>query len=53
MKSISIRINVVNPKSRSVYAEVRASRGKILRIFGPDFINSDLWFHTFKLFSHG
>ena len=45
MKSISIKIHVKNSRSRSVYAEVRATRGHILKRFVPDLIKSDLWFH--------
>ena len=40
-----------SPKSISVYAEGRATRGQILKIFGPYFIKSDLWFHILKFVS--
>ena len=45
MNSISTKLLVENPRSRSVYSERRATRGKILKIFVPDLINSDLQFH--------
>ena len=49
MKSRAIRLNVVNPKSISVYSEVRATRGNILNKFSPYLIKSDLWFHILKI----
>ena len=51
MNSISIKLHVNNPRSRSVYAKVKATRGKILKIFGPNLIKSDLWFHILKFVS--
>ena len=44
MDSISIKFHVENPRSISVYAEVRADREQILKRFVTDFIKSDLWF---------
>ena len=34
-----------NPRSISVYAEVRATKGQILKILVPDLIKSEIWFH--------
>ena len=51
MNLISIKIHVENPRSISVYIEGRATRGKILKRFGPYFIKSYLWFHMLKLVS--
>ena len=45
MNSISTKIHVKNPKSISVYAEVRATIGHILKRFVPYLIKSDLWFY--------
>ena len=39
MKYNAIRLNVVNPRSISFYAEVKVTRGHILKILGPDLIN--------------
>ena len=51
MNLISIKLHMENIRSISVYIEGRATRGQILKIFVPDLINSDLWFHILKLFS--
>ena len=48
MKSIIIKLRVENPRSRSVYAEVRDTKEQILKIFAPYLIKSDLWFHISK-----
>ena len=50
MNLISIKLHMENIRSISVYIEGRAMRGQILKIFVPDLINSDLWFHILKLF---
>ena len=42
MNSITIKTHVENTRSRLVYAEVRASREHILKIFDPYLIKSDL-----------
>ena len=49
MNSIFIKIHGGNTLSRSVYAEGRATKERILKIFAPDLIKSDLWFHILKL----
>ena len=41
-----------NPRSIPVYEEGRATRENILKIFVPDSIKSDLWFHILKFVSH-
>ena len=51
INSSTIRLNVGNTRSRSVYAEGRATRVHTLKIFGTDLINSELWFHILKFIS--
>ena len=48
----NIIINVENIRSISIFSEGRATRGKILNIFGPNLIKSYLWFQLLKLVSH-
>ena len=42
MNSIATKLHVENLRSRLVYAEVRATREKILKRFAPDLIKSEL-----------
>ena len=51
MISTAIKIYVENPRSRSVYVEEIDTREEILKIFAPDLIKSDLWFHILKFVS--
>ena len=51
MKSIFIKIHGLNPRSRSVYAEVKSTKEQILKRFAPDLIKSDHWFHILKFVS--
>ena len=51
MNSIAIKLHVENPKSILVYAEGRFIREQILKVFSPDLINSELWFHILKFIS--
>ena len=48
MNSHAIRLNVRNPRSLSVYAEIKVTSRQILKRFGPDLINSDQWFYILK-----
>ena len=43
MNSIVIKLRGVNQRSRSVYSEVRATKGQILKKFALDLIKSDLF----------
>ena len=51
MNLIAIKLHMENARSVSVYAEGRATRGKILKTFVPDLIKSDLWFHILMFIS--
>ena len=51
MKSTVIKLHGVNQRSRSVYAEGRATKGQILNKFALDLIKSDLWFNILKFVS--
>ena len=51
MNSIVITLHRVNTRSRSVYAEKRATKGQILNKFALDLIKSDLWFHILNFVS--
>ena len=51
MNSITIKINMENPKTISVFAEERTTKGNILKKFVPNLIKSDLLFNILTLVS--
>ena len=51
MNSIIIKLRRVNPRSISVYAEGRTTKGHILKKFTLDCIKSDLWFYILNFVS--
>ena len=47
----TIKLNMVNKRSRLIYSKGKSTSRQILNTFGPDLIKSDPWFHISNFFS--